>query len=295
LNVLILMYALLLSTKFDHDSNRRCSNVIRDYIKQPYPDIVKIVLQFTSNVKKKYLKLKPKPCEANELKGLFVKWDYVTRDYNVYTIGKLLKLWNNKNDRLEVLYLLEREYTIFRNSLRFISEGMESHIPPIADFDYFAKEIKALDGEIHVLTATKVEAVPSRTYNDLCKTIKLLKNKISEIESDNERLRSKQNSVLPQKDQERTFSLSLIVDYCKKNLTYEEASVVSKMLNKFLRDARDYTNEECALVDSIDGIFLNKTLGSIQITMNSPQIQDLYRITGNDKVYLGDQQDDEEE
>jgi hypothetical protein len=87
----------------------------------------------------------------------------------------------------------------------------------------------------------------------------------------------------------------LIVDYCKKNLTYEEASVVSKMLNKFLRDARDYTNEECALVDSIDGIFLNKTLGSIQITMNSPQIQDLYRITGNDKVYLGDQQDDEEE
>ena len=295
LNVLILIYAILLSTKYDHDSNRKCSNVIGEYLRQPYPDIVKLVLQFTSKEKNKFLKLKPKPCAVNELKGLFIKWDYVTRDFNVNTIGKLLKLWNSNKDRLEVLNLLEREYTIFRNSLRFISEGMDAQIPPIADFDYFIKGRKALEGESHVITATKKEAAPSRTYNDLCETIKLLKNKISEIESDNERLRSKQNSVLPQKDQERTFSLSLIVDYCKKNLTYKEASIVSKMLNKFLRDARDYTDEECAMVDSIDGLFLNRTLGNIQITMNSPQIQDFYRITGNENVNLGEYQNGEEE
>lgn len=147
-----------------------------------------------------------------------------------------------------------------RRVVRFKEDKLYS--PLMADYNFFSDLYSDLGSkEEHINIAAEEVPLPSPSNVELEEENYNLKKKIAHLESDNERLRSESNSLRAKKKRERAFTLSMIVDYSKKHLNLERSSIISGMLNKFLRDARDYTQEECDLVDSIEIELSNKKYG----------------------------------
>lgn len=242
--------------------------------------------------------LHPHPCAVKDLNGMLLPWDDITNDFNRESIEEILKLWPLKEDKNEVLHMIEDAY-MKRRRLVVRNKDLTAYTPLMADYDFFSDLYNRI-GYKEEPSFRVAEAQPSdkRSYAEQEEVIYNLKKKIAHLESEIERLSSERNNLKQKKNRDRAFTLKMMVDYCKKHLNLDKAAVIVAMLNKFLRDARDYTQEECDLVDSVEIEYLNKkygnTFNNANVTMQNPQIQDVYRITGNDTVNLGDQQDGEE-
>jgi len=115
---------------------------------------------------------------------------------------------------------------------------------------------------------------------------------IRELEAENEGLKSLIETK-KKTGQSRKFTLPQIVNYCKGSVQWDDVKQIVAMLNKLLR--RNATEEDEKLVDSIEAEFINRRFGNTfnnaNVTMHNPQIQDIYRISDNETVNLGDEGD----
>ena len=60
---------------------------------------------------------------------------------------------------------------------------------------------------------------------------------------------------------EASFTLSQIVDYCKRRVSWEDVRPIVAMLNVLLRGGA--SSEDVELVDSIEAEFLSRRLGNV--------------------------------
>ena len=213
-------------------------------------------------LKQRYIvDLSPKPQNIKELDGELLRWDEITNNFNSSSIKEVLNLWTTKEDKISVLHLIEDAYMRARRRVvKYKEDALYS--PLMADYNFFFDLYSELgDKKEHQWIAAEELPPVSPSYAELEEENYNLKKKIAHLESDNERLRSESNFKKAKKNRERAFTLPMIVDYSKKHLNIDKASVIVAMLNKFLRDARDYTQEECDLVDSIEIEYLEKKYG----------------------------------
>jgi len=74
-------------------------------------------------------------------------------------------------------------------------------------------------------------------------------------------LKSEQNNKKDKKKQERSFTLSMILDYTENHTTNVTGPILIAMLNKFLRDAGNSTPEERDMVDKVENKILHPDHG----------------------------------
>lgn len=206
--------------------------------------------------------LTPHPRDVKDLDGELLRWDEITNNFDSSSIKEVLNLWSTNEEKIEVLHLIEDAYIrIRRRVARRFGERVH-YAPPTLDNDFFQDIYSELGDKKDSQDYAAEELLPpSPTYAELEEENYNLKKKIAHLESDNERLRSERNPLRTRKNRDRAFTLKMIVDYCKKHLNLDKASTIVAMLNKFLRDAKDYTQEECDLVDSIEIEYLNRKYG----------------------------------
>ena len=205
--------------------------------------------------------LRPHPCDVKELNGLVLDWNEITNDFDKESIKEVLELWSSKDDRFKVLHMIEFNYLRTKRNSN-ASKIYRSDNPSGANPGFFIDMYSKLGHKLEIGSYAAEDAESDRpTYEELVEENYNLKKKNAILESENERLRSERNPLRQKKNRERAFSLGMIVDYCKKHLNIERSNVIVGMLNKFLRDAQDYTQAECDLVDSIEIEYLNKKYG----------------------------------
>ena len=205
--------------------------------------------------------LTPKPRNVADLRGEVLQWDEITNNFESSSIKEVLSLWHSRGEKIDVLHMIEDAYMRKRRRVVKFKEA-ENYSPLMADYNFFSDLYYDLgDRDKMALYAAEDIGTYGPSYRALEEENYNLKKKISFLESDNERLRSVINPQKTKKNRERSFTLKMIVDYCKKHLNIDKSFVIVAMLNKFLRDARDYSQEECDLVDSIEIEYMNKKYG----------------------------------
>ncbi len=218
-------------------------------------------LSKTRSYKHKFIvDLTPCPRDIKDLDGELLRWDEITNNFDSSSIKEVLKLWSSKEERIDVLRLIENSYMQARRRLLKFKD-LGSYSPLMADYNFFSNLYADLGEEMGRKWIAREELPHRQTYAELEEENYNLKKKIAHLESDNERLRSEMNPLKMKKNRDRAFTLKMIVDYCKKHLELDKASTIVAMLNKFLRDARDYTQEECELVDSVEIEYIDKKYG----------------------------------
>lgn len=293
--VMSMTYFLLsLIDRKEHSLNKFFTKAIHDRFYsclywKPFKHRLEILRKRNRVVKFPFI---PCPVSVSWLKDKYVHWNEITRNYDLMCIDKVIKLWNDMDDQREIAAMINDSISYYttkrhstdiehlKNILAFYMASTERNAilnyamnPPEEDVD----ELKARIEEIH---------------NEKI----VLQSRIDELEAENNRL----NALLGKKKQNgtsRKFTLVQIVNYCKNCVEWKDVKSIVAMLNKLLR--REATEEDSELVDSIETEFKNRKYGNIfngaQVTMQNPQIQDVYRITGNDTVNMGEMEDGEEE
>ena len=203
--------------------------------------------------------LTPKPINVKDLEGVILRWNEITNNFHSSSIDEVLNLWKTDKEKVKVLHLIEKNYLRIKRRLKKHTNNT-IYSTPLVDDNFFSEMYKELGNKEESSCAVE-EIDNSPTFTELSNEIQILKNKVAELESENEMLRSEKNFLKTKKNRERAFTLKMIVDYCKKHLNLDKASTVVAMLNKFLRDAKDYTEEECKLVDSVELEYLSRKYG----------------------------------
>ena len=200
-----------------------------------------------------YAELHPQPCEADEIEGLSIDWSDMTQGFSEAAIKKILNLWESRKQQGKILRLIEHAY--YENTYNFLCCWATDAV----DSSYFEKK-KQYIGAYEGLDTSKI----CHDKNEAFQTkqtarIAVLEDRIKNLESENERLKSELNSSKPLQQRERAFTLTMIVDYCKKKSGSEAVTQIVAMLYKFLRHG---TDEEHELVDSIEEGFVNRKYGN---------------------------------
>lgn len=101
-------------------------------------------------------------------------------------------------------------------------------------------------------------------------------------------------ALMEEQDNVRRFTMDEIVTYAKENLSLDKSVYIQAMLYSLL--SKDGTHEEREIVNSIPAYILNRDKPSpAHVTIKKAEIEKINEITGNDHVYMGGQEDGEEE
>lgn len=187
----------------------------------------------------------PRPIRADVLGETYVPWDVVTRDYDLSCIERVLKLWKNRSEKEKIAQLLSSHI----NNEKDLSNAK-------IDIQQFLPKVKLKNKEKESSSLTFAQKI---VIEKITKENAMLKSRITELETETETLKSFYQT--PEKTQERSFSLPLIADYCKKRVTWGEAKEIVAMLNKLLGNDNGGTEEEKAIVDSIEDYFRERMNG----------------------------------
>lgn len=223
------------------------------------------------------VELTPHPCCVYEAEYLQLNWQQLTQGFSASAISKILWLWKDEMESAYVMRLIERAYQ--NRSLNLFETPPED----VVDESFFARNraILDLDEDYEEMNMCYQDLAPEQTTQ--AEKIARLESRIAELESENELLRSELNIRKPKRQQERAFTLTMIVDYCKKKPDFQYAEHIVAMLYKFLRQGTDAEHD---LVDSIEEDFRNRRNGTI--TMNNPQFGGaMYDISNNNNVNIG--------
>lgn len=222
----------------------------------------------------------PRPIPIAQLQRVYIDWRTITRDYDLSSIEYIINLWDDHGEKRDVAKLIEASlsYGAVTKRNRIESEQLKRFF-----LNYLNSETnQGQDG-----FSCGQPCISHGYYRGMCseleRTVEIMKQKIFEIESDNERLNSLLNETKSKKEQERSFTLSLIVDYCKKSVEWDDVKSIVAMLNRLLR--HDCTKEDGELVDSIEEAFKERVSG-IQNIFNAPVGQ---KIDNVDKIINCDQ------
>jgi len=202
---------------------------------------------FSKETKEFYLE--PSPCKPGDLEGMVIDWEKVTAGYNIFAVHEVVKLWKKLEDRKVVLDIIQDAFNHRQIKLFKVKDEVSE--------ENFQKWQKELDDEIKRINTPKPLNI---TQEELSKLIeqalaheRLIKEeKIKELESELEKCKSELNNTRDEKNKETAFSLSMIVDHCKKKPDYSNVDQIESMLYKFLRNGTDKDSE---IVDSIAAYF----------------------------------------
>lgn len=199
------------------------------------------------------VELTPHPCRADEVEQLQLNWQQLTQGFSRNAISRILWLWKDDLESARVMRLIERAYQSRTLSL------FEQEPEDMVDESFFARNrtILDLDEEYERTDMCCEDSEPEQTMQAV--KIARLESRIAELESENEQLRSELNIRKPKRQQERAFTLTMIVDYCKKKPGFEYVEHIVAMLYKFLRQGTDAEHE---LVDSIEEEFVNRQMAA---------------------------------
>ncbi len=127
------------------------------------------------------------------------------------------------------------------------------------------------------------------------------KDELTRLKEQNQELRTKivqkdseLNRQKNEKQQERAFSLSMILDYSLNHANQDNGLIIINMLNRFFRDLGNSTEEELRLVDEAEYKILHpnniggNTFNNANVTMYGAQFDGpMYDVKGNHKVNIG--------
>lgn len=206
--------------------------------------------------KKKFVKyrFRPHPIEAEKIKGTFVYWKDVTRNYDLDCIEQTIRIWYSDEDRSIIAGLIMANMDFYS----FKSDD------PIYNLKLNKISNKYLNSSTGMCAEPSLCEYNEVEYNikDLIKEKEGYKKYIEKLESENKRLKA----LLEKKKRTgsaRKFTLVQIVDYCKGCVEWEDAKSIVAMLNKLLR--YDFTKADSKLVDSVETFFRNRFYGTTYV------------------------------
>ena len=203
--------------------------------------------------------LTPEPCNAEELEGMVIDWQEVTRGYSKQMIKEVLMLWHGLYEQKKVLAMIEESFQ--KRDLSLFKDEPED----VADDEFFRLYRDELgadeedEGPVCEWCGEPLE--DSEAYIEMEEKLNRQEKRNSELETENISLRSELNNYRKVAEQERAFTLSMIVDDCKNRAELRQVEEIIKMLNVFLR--KDGKDEEYDLVDSIEDHFAQKAAAMV--------------------------------
>lgn len=256
--VLILMFYLLIMQRDKSDEIMRFIDQLREYFKPPRQHHLEIDFEncFIDSILAKEADIDfilfPHPCPAVELEGMAIDWVDLTQGFSRSKINEILWLWKDDWEAARVLRMIEgafkqRDLSLFEKQEDVVDNGFFAKTRGLLDLD---ENYEQIEFEIHE---------PFATINEYSQKNILLEKRNSELESENERLKSELNMTKSKKEQERSFTLSMIVDYCKNRSELRQVEPIIHMLYKFLR--RKGTEQEYEMVDEIETVISEKKSG----------------------------------
>lgn len=199
----------------------------------------------------------PEPCRADDLEGMVIDWEEVTRGYSKQMIREVLLLWQNSREQMKVLSMIEQDY--HKRVLSLFDEEPKD----VANDEFFKVYLKSLktDNDIDE-DCNRPEKCNGEDLElkDMEEKLARVERRNSELETENLGLKSELNNRRQESEQERAFTLQMIVNYCKNCAELHQVEGIINMLNRFLR--KNGTNEEYDLVDSIEEVFINRRYGN---------------------------------
>ena len=193
----------------------------------------------------------PHPVSAKELAKDYVPWQELTNNYDGGSVLEIINLWENQDDKealanmilTSVNFKTPKQQNLYLNQINTVlKEHVFERESQSNESSGLENRLKELDSKVLILEREKTA----------------LQNKVNEQASEYKRIKA----LLDKKKQDgeaRKFTLVEIVNYCKSNLTSEEAKEILIMLNKLLRNVG--TNEDYALLDSTESELKNKKFG----------------------------------
>ena len=202
----------------------------------------------------------PRPCSTGSLSNMLIDWDEVTNHYDKESIDCIVNLYNEVPERKKIYSMIEKAYERFLKKQGKNILALKQIYPNMADYKFFYdyNEVKSSAFSEQPLLCREEEPSIFPTYQELEKENVSLKKKLEEALSENESLKSKLNMTKPKRQQETSFTVGKIVDYCKRIPEYRYVEAIEKMLYKFIKDCSD---KEERLIDSISEHFNNKKYG----------------------------------
>lgn len=216
----------------------------------------------------------PEPCRAEDIEGMVIDWQEVTRGYSKQMIRDVLMLWHNSREQGIVLRMIEQAF--HKRMLSLFDKKTEDD----ADDEYFRIYRESLKADEDEKPIDELCDEPAELNQKDSESIEEVKEKLARVEKKNSELETKilglmseLNSRQPESKQERAFTLSMIVDYCKNCAELNQVKDIIHMLNIFLR--KKGTDDEYALVDSIEECFKQRlgigiAIKEAKIDVNSP-------------------------
>jgi len=231
---------------------------------------------------------KPSPVSVDQISERYYNWNVITCNYDRSCIDSVIRLWDGFDDRQEVAKKIKDSIYMNASRMNYVTR---LHLENILDEYILADE----DAPVWMCAESspydESDSLRKRT-KELEANVAAMQEHIRELEAENEGLKSLIETK-KKTGQSRKFTLPQIVNYCKGSVQWDDVKQIVAMLNKLLR--RNATEEDEKLVDSIEAEFINRRFGNTfnnaNVTMHNPQIQDVYRISDNETVNLGDEGD----
>lgn len=203
------------------------------------------------NLHSKVISLRASPCSPQVIESMLLDWHAITDGFSERAVRKILNLWRNNNEKAQILCVLEKVYHQYSPSYLknrpddFITDQFFSNCRQFLAPIYINKEKEPIDN------SEKVKMLELR--------LEIAEKQVNALRLENEHLKSELNMTKRKDQRVRSFTLSLIVDYCKNKIHISQVESIIAMLYKLLRMSG--TEEDYALVDSIEEEFSKRKGG----------------------------------
>ena len=274
-NARIVMMLMLYLLKMQSDQSaavRKFIEQLNGYFENPFqPSLFDFVGLHIDGIMElvscRSMMLRPRPCPAGNLEYEELDWQELTQNFSSKAVKELLQLWDDDESRYKVMAQIERAYK--RRSLQLFEEQPDDAMSA----EDFEQDRQRLGLDENWNDTIEVCAEPYYDIVELERKVAMLEETNAKIKSENERLRSELNMTKDREEQERSFTLSMIVDYCMNRPELRQVEHIVAMLNRFLRGVG--SEQEFAAVDGIEQEFARRMctgirIASANVEVNSP-------------------------
>lgn len=244
------------------DKNRRIFNsflliTIKEWYKKssywkPFNNLYKSLSKGKKKIGYSFI---PNPVSVRELAKGYIPWQELTLNYDGRIVLEIINLWENQDDKetlanmilASVNFNTPKQQTLYFDQVNnVLKENVFDKKKQPSESSELENRLKELDSKVLILEREKTA----------------LQNKVNEQVTEYRKIRA----LLDEKKQDgaaRKFTLVEMVDYCKNNLTSDEAKEIIIMLNKLLRNVG--TDEDYDLLDKTENELKNKKYGNTYI------------------------------
>lgn len=246
-----------------------------------------------NNRNKQFVDLSPRPCAVSELKFQSIFWEEVTCNFNDSTIRAVLNLWSDPLDKLDVLDLIEKDR---KDNGYLVKTHFTGKTQEDVDIDILKIRLEInnefFSGCVAEPLSEPAEDIKEET--DYAEEITRLQGQNQTLQTKVEQLNSELNRLKDKEDQERSFTLSMILDYSLNHTNKDFGLAIINMLNRFFRDLGNSTDDERRMVDEIENKILHpyscvgNTFNNANVTMYDSRFEGaMYDVRDNDNVTIG--------